>query len=78
MAITPMKAAQVISILVDERPGDLLLAWEDLGGGWIKRAKSGLNEIYHSGWTLTKKPENSTFVYPAEEYGRSLSKADIP
>jgi hypothetical protein len=56
-----MQAAQVISVLVDERPGDLLLAWEDLerrGIGWIKRAKSGLSALnvnYQSIYNKTAK-----------------------
>ena len=43
-----MQAAQVISVLTDERPGDLLLAWDEVrqwGSGWVKRATRGLSVI---------------------------------
>ena len=43
-----MQAAQVFSVLADERPGDLLLAWEELkrrGRGWVKRASAGLSAM---------------------------------
>lgn len=42
------QAAQVISVLVDERPGDLQLAWkavEERGAGWIRRAIAGIDAI---------------------------------
>ena len=41
-----MQAAQVFSVLADDRPGDLLLAWDEIkkrGRGWVKRASDGLN-----------------------------------
>ena len=40
-----MQAAQVFSVLADERPGDLLLAWEEIkhrGKGWVHRVVDGL------------------------------------
>jgi len=43
-----VQAAQVFSVLADERPGDLLLAWEELkrrGQGWVKRASAGLTAM---------------------------------
>ncbi|MBW1702802.1 MAG: hypothetical protein JRJ50_11915 [Deltaproteobacteria bacterium] len=41
-----MQAAQVFSVLADERPGDLLLAWDEIerrGEGWVKRVAAGLS-----------------------------------
>jgi hypothetical protein len=41
-----MQAAQVFSVLADERPGDLLLAWDEIkrrGEGWVKRVDAGLS-----------------------------------
>lgn len=43
-----MQAAQVFSVLADERPGDLLLAWDEVkrrGKGWVKRVSAGLSVI---------------------------------
>jgi len=43
-----MQAAQVFSVLADERPGDLLLAWDEIkrrGRGWVKRASAGLSAM---------------------------------
>lgn len=53
-----MQTAQVISILADERPGDLLLAWDELkrrGKGWIKRAEAGMRVINRSDPSVYKK-----------------------
>ena len=53
-----MQAAQVISALADERPGDLLLAWDEVkrrGKGWIKRAKAGMSMIERSDTSVYKK-----------------------
>ena len=53
-----MQAAQVISVLEDERPGDLLLAWDEVkrrGKGWIKRAKAGMSVINRSDPSVYKK-----------------------
>lgn len=39
------QAAQLFEVLMDERPGDLLLAWDHLkerGAGWVKRVTSAL------------------------------------
>jgi len=36
----------VVSVLADDRPGDLLLAWDEIkrrGRGWVKRTSDGLN-----------------------------------
>ena len=41
-----MQASQVFSVLADDRPGDLVLAWDEIkrrGRGWVKRASDGLN-----------------------------------
>lgn len=41
-----MQAAQVFSVLADERPGDLLLAWDEVrrrGEGWVKQVAAGLS-----------------------------------
>ncbi len=40
------QAAQLLLVLLEERPGDLLLAWEEIkrrGTGWIKRIQSALS-----------------------------------
>ncbi|OHE57722.1 MAG: hypothetical protein A2Z47_01370 [Thermodesulfovibrio sp. RBG_19FT_COMBO_42_12] len=40
-----MQASQVFSVLADDRPGDLILAWDEIkrrGRGWVKRASDGL------------------------------------
>lgn len=40
-----MQAGQIMLVLVDERPGDLLLAWDEIkrrGDGWVKRTTAGL------------------------------------
>lgn len=42
------QAAQLLQALIDERPGDLSLAWEELkkrGTAWIKKARMGLSSI---------------------------------
>ena len=39
------QAAQLLHILLEERPGDLILAWEEIkkkGAGWMKRIKNAL------------------------------------
>lgn len=41
-----IQAAQVFSVLAEERPGDLLLAWDEVkrrGKGWVKRISVGLS-----------------------------------
>lgn len=41
-----MQASQVFSVLADDRPGDLLLAWDEIkrrGRGWVKHTIDGLN-----------------------------------
>ncbi len=41
-----MQASQVFSVLTDDRPGDIILAWDEIkrrGRGWIKHASDGLN-----------------------------------
>ena len=39
-----MQAAQVIDILLKERPGDMLVVWDKIKGrkSWVKRVSSGL------------------------------------
>jgi len=39
------QAAQLLKVLMDERPGDVLLVWEELrqrGSGWVKRVENAL------------------------------------
>lgn len=39
------QAAQVLSLLVEERPGDLRIAWDEIrnrGAGWVKRLNAGM------------------------------------
>jgi len=53
-----MQAVQVISVLSDERPGDLLLAWDEIkrrGDGWVKRVNRGLSIIKARNQTVYKK-----------------------
>lgn len=43
-----LQGAQIISVLAEERPGDLLLAWDEVqrrGEGWVKRVASGLSAM---------------------------------
>ncbi|MBI5197954.1 MAG: hypothetical protein HZA19_05025, partial [Nitrospirae bacterium] len=45
------QAAQLFSVLAEERPGDLLLAWEELqrrGEGWVRRVVSGFSALRKS------------------------------
>ncbi len=40
-----VQAAQLFDVLMEERPGDLILAWDEIkqrGTGWVKRAASAL------------------------------------
>jgi hypothetical protein len=42
------QAAQLFSILIEERPGDLRAAWEEIqleGKGWVKRVKEGISAL---------------------------------
>jgi hypothetical protein len=42
------QAAQLFSILIEERPGDLRAAWEEIqleGKGWVKRVKKGISAL---------------------------------
>lgn len=42
------QAAQVFSILLEDRPGDIRIAWEEIrsrGKGWVKRAQKGMAAI---------------------------------
>ncbi|MHB8836096.1 MAG: GSU2403 family nucleotidyltransferase fold protein [Candidatus Methylomirabilia bacterium] len=42
------QAAQLLSLLVDERPGDIRIAWEEIqrrGRGWQRRVADGLNAL---------------------------------
>jgi len=53
-----MQVAQVISVLADERPGDLLLAWDEVkrrGKEWINRQKAGISMIKKSDPSVYKK-----------------------
>lgn len=43
-----LQAAQVLSILVEERPGDVRIAWDEIqrrGKGWARRISSGLSRV---------------------------------
>lgn len=43
-----IQAAQIISVLAEERPGDLMIAYEEIekrGAGWIKRVKKGTRKL---------------------------------
>ena len=53
-----LQAAQIISVLADERQGDLLLAWDEVkerGGGWVRRLKAGFSAINTSYPEIYKK-----------------------
>ncbi len=53
-----MQAAQLMSVLVDERPGDLLLAWDEIkrrGRGWVNRAIGGLSVMNTTHESVYKK-----------------------
>ena len=62
------QAAQVLEVLVEDRPGDIDLAWEALverGSGWTKRATVGLKalerfapEVVHTVEVMTAHPRN--------------------
>jgi hypothetical protein len=42
------QAAQVLSVLAEERPGDVMLAWEAIerrGAGWTRRMRAGLSVL---------------------------------
>jgi hypothetical protein len=43
-----LQASQVLSVLIEERPGDVRLAWDEIkrrGKGWEKRVSSGLSRL---------------------------------
>jgi hypothetical protein len=43
-----LQAAQVLSVLVEERPGDVRMAWDEInrrGTGWMNRVSSGLSQV---------------------------------
>jgi len=45
------QAAQLIEALLDERPGDLIQAWEhlqDQGQGWVKKFRAGIKQLGRS------------------------------
>jgi hypothetical protein len=53
-----MQASQLVSVLADERPGDLLLAWDEIkrrGRGWVQRVQNGLSCIKESHPSAYKK-----------------------
>jgi hypothetical protein len=42
------QASQVFSVLIEERPGDARLAWEEvqhIGKRWVKRVKDGVSAL---------------------------------
>jgi hypothetical protein len=42
------QAAQLLSILLEERPGDITIAWEEIrsqGKGWVKRVQNGVSAL---------------------------------
>jgi hypothetical protein len=43
-----LQASQVLSVLVEERRGDVRMAWDEIkrrGKGWEKRVSSGLSRL---------------------------------
>jgi hypothetical protein len=43
-----LQAAQVLALLVEERAGDVRVAWDDInsrGKGWVRRVSSGLSRV---------------------------------
>jgi hypothetical protein len=43
-----LQAAQVLSVLVEERPGDVRIAWDEIerrGTEWVRRVSSGLSRV---------------------------------
>jgi hypothetical protein len=45
------QAAQIFSILIEERSGDIRIAWEDIrsrGKGWVKRVQKGVSALRRS------------------------------
>ncbi len=42
------QAAQLFSVLSEDRPGDIRSAWEEIqlqGRGWVKRVKEGVSAL---------------------------------
>jgi hypothetical protein len=42
------QAAQVFSILIEDRPGDIRIAWKEIrshGKGWVKRVQHGVSAL---------------------------------
>jgi hypothetical protein len=45
------QAAQIFEILLDERPGDVQIAWDEIrekGKGWVRRAREALKVLAKS------------------------------
>jgi len=43
-----LQAAQVLAVLVEERAGDVRVAWDEIktrGKGWVRRVSSGLSRL---------------------------------
>jgi hypothetical protein len=43
-----LQAGQVLSVLIEERPGDVRIAWDEIkrrGKGWMNRVSSGLSRV---------------------------------
>jgi hypothetical protein len=56
------QAAQLLTVLLDERPGDLLLAWEAIvkkGRGWVGRVRKALS----SSTSPSKNPFDRTKAF---------------
>jgi hypothetical protein len=52
------QASQVFSILIEERPGDVHLAWEEIqheGKGWVKRVTDGVSALVKIDSAIAKK-----------------------
>jgi hypothetical protein len=52
------QASQVFSVLIEERPGDIRLAWEEIqrkGKGWTKRVKDGVSALKRIDSALAEK-----------------------
>ena len=56
-----LQSAQVLSILAEERPGDILLAWDEImrrGKGWVNRVSRGLSRM------KSQYPDEHERVFP--------------
>jgi hypothetical protein len=57
-----LQAREVLALLVDERPGDIALAWDGLesrGSGWTRRVRAGLSALAQTDQDLAAEVEAS-------------------